>query len=75
VPRILSGHAATSDPVKLVVDDWDEQVECRGVALSPCDEESRDIGWRGCDGRILLLDLVRRRSESGPESSIIREQS
>jgi hypothetical protein len=51
--------------VKLVVDDRDKKVECCRVALSPCDEESRDIGWRGCDGRILLL-------ESGPDSSIIR---
>ena len=57
VPGVLSRHLATSDPMQLVVDDRDQPVECRVIALSPCDEEFRDIR-RGCrDGGILPFDL------------------
>jgi hypothetical protein len=52
---MLSRHTAASDPVQVAVDDRDQPVERGLIALSPCDEESRDIGWRCCDARILLL--------------------
>jgi len=57
VPGVLSRHLATSDPMQLVVDDRDQPVECRVIALSPCDEESRDVR-RGCrDAGILPVEL------------------
>ena len=55
VPEVLSRHLATSNPMQLVVDDRDQPVECRVIALSPCNEESRDVR-RGCrDGGILTV--------------------
>ena len=57
VPEVLSRHLATSDPMQLVVDDRDQPVECRVIALSPCDEESRDVRRGSRDGGILPVDL------------------
>jgi len=45
VPLSFSRHVSTSDPIQLVMDDRNEAVECRAIALSPCDEESGDV-WR-----------------------------
>ena len=44
VPRSLSRHVSAGDPMQLLVDDRDQPVECRVIALSPCDQESRDVG-------------------------------
>jgi hypothetical protein len=44
VPLWLSCHLATSNAIELVVDDRNQVVERRVIALSPCDEEFRDVG-------------------------------
>ena len=44
VPDPLSRDTPASNPKQLVVDDRDQAVERRVIALSPCNEESRDVG-------------------------------
>lgn len=53
VPGRLSRHTPASDPMQLFVDERDQLVQRRVIALSPFDEESRDIarGLRHRDGR------------------------
>ena len=58
MPLSFSGHSATSDPMEFVVNDGSKLFEGRVIALSPSDEEFRDVEARLARRQQLLLNAL-----------------